>query len=206
MKTCRECGVEKPDVEFQPTRLKCRACVKLRQARWAAANADKRAEQAKRWATDNAETVKAYRADYYRKNKAELYAANRERALKNSAAVSAYNAEYRKANAERLREYRRGHYRQNKAAYYADNAKRRALCKQATPRWADMALIADVYRYAEIMRECGVDCHVDHAIPLISPLVCGLHTHDNLTVLLAEDNLRKSNSLCDAPTPGAPSV
>lgn len=73
------------------------------------------------------------------------------------------------------------------------NQKRKAAKRQAVPAWADHDLIADIYAYARIMRDHGVDCHVDHEVPLRGKLVSGLHTHDNLTVLLATDNLRKGN-------------
>lgn len=43
----------------------------------------------------------------------------------------------------------------------------------------------------------GVLHHVDHIVPLISPLVCGLHVGNNLRVIPAVENMRKSNKLIE---------
>ena len=43
---------------------------------------------------------------------------------------------------------------------------------------------------------CFQEYHVDHIIPLKNSKVCGLHTQDNLQIIPAHDNLRKSNKLC----------
>ena len=72
--------------------------------------------------------------------------------------------------------------------------KRRAVKLNAHAGWADNDLIADIYEYAAIMRQHGVEAEVDHIVPLQGELVCGLHTHDNLTVILAEHNRSKRNA------------
>lgn len=67
-------------------------------------------------------------------------------------------------------------------------AARRALCKQATPAWADKQEIQNVYLEARHMQ-----MHVDHIVPLNHPLVCGLHVWENLQVLTPFANMQKNN-------------
>lgn len=40
----------------------------------------------------------------------------------------------------------------------------------------------------------GVQHSVDHIVPLIHPLVCGLHCEDNLEITTLAANIQKSNN------------
>lgn len=109
--------------------------------------------------------------------------------------------EARRAHQQRNREeYRRrnsAYDREHKPQRAAREAYRRAMKLNATPSWLtqqhkkDMELL-----YVErdkLRSEKGIMYHVDHVVPLISEVVCGLHVPWNLQVIPAIDNMKKSN-------------
>lgn len=81
----------------------------------------------------------------------------------------------------------KNHYVNNKEGYIARAIQRRTRRKLATPMWADLNKLKEIYR------DCPKGMHVDHIIPLQGELVSGLHIETNLQYLSAEDNLAKSN-------------
>lgn len=68
-------------------------------------------------------------------------------------------------------------------------AKRKAQRLKATPSWAEPELINLIYAEAAARK-----LHVDHVVPLISPVVCGLHVHTNMALLTKSENSRKRNA------------
>lgn len=97
------------------------------------------------------------------------------------------SALYKASNREKTRQASSKHYVNNRAYYLAKTALYRANKVRATPIWADLVKIKEVYL------NCPVDMHVDHIFPLNSDWVCGLHNEFNLQYLSPEDNLKKSN-------------
>lgn len=70
----------------------------------------------------------------------------------------------------------------------------RRQTRRATPPWADMKAIALLYKEAQRMTRLTGELYVvDHIVPKINPLVCGLHVHWNLRVIHWLENARKSN-------------
>lgn len=70
----------------------------------------------------------------------------------------------------------------------------RAQTRRATPAWADRKAIAAVYAEAKrLTRETGELHVVDHIVPKISKLVCGLHVPTNLRVVHWAENSAKGN-------------
>lgn len=108
--------------------------------------------------------------------------------------------EYRAAQSERNRiryaqdlehnrEVRKEHYYNNKEMYKINCANRRAAKLNATPKWADMDKIKEIYL------NCPEGYEVDHIYPLQSDLVCGLHIPINLQYLTMSENRSKGNKM-----------
>jgi hypothetical protein len=71
---------------------------------------------------------------------------------------------------------------------------RQKRVKQATPKWADLNVIKEVYIQAqELTKQTGIPYEVDHIIPLQGKLVSGLHVLANLQILTEKENQTKNN-------------
>lgn len=209
-KFCPSCETAKPFDAFHEVKGKpnayCKPCLY---------------EKQKGYRERNAEAVKARKREYREKNRERLLAKDRAYYEANKERINAQNKAYYEANKDRmlawqkeyanrpdrvektresLRKYKaankhiiKAEYENNKPAYFERAARRRATKKQATPAWADIEAIREYYRAARAFRKYGYDFHVDHIVPLKSPLVSGLHTEANLRLLPGADNLSKHN-------------
>lgn len=73
---------------------------------------------------------------------------------------------------------------------YPDFIRRR----HAQPAWAEKKAIALIYRSSkERTAVTGIAHQVDHDIPIMGKRVCGLHVEQNLRIIVASENMRKSN-------------
>lgn len=91
-------------------------------------------------------------------------------------------------NPKRYKEYARKTRRSNPLPYRLKVQLRRRKYRLATPAWANKYKIAEIYKEAAIKGK-----EVDHIVPLVSHLVCGLHCEANLQLLSVSENRRKSN-------------
>jgi hypothetical protein len=133
----------------------------------------------RRWREKNRGKVRAKKREYYRSHKA----AENQRAR-----------EYHHANAGRIRANKKKWKAENPGRCRALESRRRAAKLRATVSWADQDAIAAPYVESRRLTEAtGVVHHVDHVVPLISDIVCGLHWEGNLQILPALENWRKRN-------------
>ena len=101
---------------------------------------------------------------------------------------------FSKANKVRSAEYTRN----NRDKANAKSALRRANRNRATMGFDEKEFedffLKEIYHLA-LLRESvtGVKWQVDHTVPLLSEMVCGLHWHGNLKLITAYENLSKSN-------------
>lgn len=173
---CMECAKEKNSSE------KMKAYKKQHKLK----NKDRYLEKQRKTRAENPEKFKEYHRNYFQANKEKLTKQNRQRHKEKVAADPAYREKVRKQKEE---------WRINNRDYFTKYAiKRSTVLQKATPSWADLSAITTKYKERECMNGLtGVEHHVDHIIPLQGKNVCGLHVASNLRVILARDNLAKSN-------------
>jgi len=131
---------------------------------------------------------------YYAENGEKIRQMRRERGstrrVKDRAAAKAYYW----MNREKCIESAKRYIKQNYAKTLQRVSSRRAKSKMATPGWADKEKIKRIYSDAQLLN-CfdGPRAQVDHIVPLVSDLVCGLHCEQNLQILWNNENLKKGN-------------
>jgi len=188
----------------------CPPCDKQYKHEWYLRNQERLKAQAIAWRAANRERYLANNKRYYETNKPEIAKKQREYQIKNMDRHLQRSAEWRKKNLDkardnearyrernrdvcnsRIREWKKSNV--SKVTLYS--TARRKRNRDAIPKWADMQKIRQLYRLAEHMRRAsGINYQVDHIVPLISPIVCGLHCEANLRIVTQEENLKKSNT------------
>lgn len=167
MKKCKRCLAEKPFTSF-------RADPRYKEGfgSWCTECHRQRNSE---WAKQNREKLSKKSAEWKLSNLDKARAANRKFKDQNKTRLKEQYAEWAKANPDKMR---------------AATAQRKAAKLRATPVWADLDAIASIYKDASSR---SGRWHVDHIVPLQSPLVSGLHCEANLQIIPAADNESKRN-------------
>jgi hypothetical protein len=136
----------------------------------------------KEYRDKNKEEILARKKKRYEKNRETLIARVKEHYIKHKEKILARCKEYRKENKGKIR---------------AHWGKRRADKRNRTPKWLskdDLWILENAYELAHIRSNMfGFNWHVDHIIPLRGTTISGLHVPNNIQVVPATWNLRKSN-------------
>jgi hypothetical protein len=165
MLNCSKCGVAKPENDFSV-----------------------RADRARGYNSHCKQCVRLVNKISYDKNKVARRAAASAYRVLHPPTDSQYQKEYRDAHRDESRVYHREYACKYPDKKSAVSVARRARKLKATPLWADSTKVARFYTQCKIEEKLtGLKMHVDHIIPLVHPLVCGLHNEFNLQILTASE-------------------
>ena len=124
---------------------------------------------------------KTERAKKLSRKSSKIYRSNNKDLINAKAKVYYYN------NLEKTYLTKKKTRQKRRALDLAYVRMRQANKIKATPKWANLEKIKEIYL------NCPSGYHVDHIVPLKNKNVCGLHVENNLEIVTAEYNLKKSN-------------
>ena len=165
---------------------------------------EKKRKASKLYRLNNKEKITTYNKKYYSKNKEHCLMVIKQWRLKNKERIKETNRLYNLNNKFKVKEMARLYLLNNREkrketvrltrlnnphTQKAITAKRRALKLKATPKFANLNKIKEIYK------NCPKGYVVDHIVPLQGKVVCGLHVEWNLQYLTPLQNSSKSNKL-----------
>lgn len=186
MKTCCTCKIEKPHTCFGKSsqakdgyRHRCRGCRAIEHVIWYEKNKEAVAERTR---LDRIANPEKYRERYerdYKKRRLSIIEKTSEWGIKNREKKYSYCLKSRRERPDR--------YRASMMRYWTSK-------KNRTVPYSD-PLAIEFWYFLAILKEriTGNKYHVDHIIPLQGKTISGLHHENNLQLLTAEENIRKSN-------------
>jgi len=80
-----------------------------------------------------------------------------------------------------------------KDGFISKELRRHRNIRMATPKWANIDKICELYLKRDSMNQAGFNVVVDHIVPINHNYVCGLHCESNLEIISYRINEAKSN-------------
>ena len=209
MKTCTQCAVEKPEVEFYKSVARCKQCVAIDRKAYYQKNRNKILEARKQHYENNRDTILDYKKQFHDENRSQKCEYNKAYREANRDALIEYTrrwqadnlADWRNSNREKINAQARDRRKTDeyRAISLGYAQKRRARKLQAATNWdpeLDDLVVSEAAILAKLREKIvGGKWHIDHVIPLKNKIVCGLHNAYNLAVIPAIENMRKGNRL-----------
>lgn len=137
----------------------------------------------------NKERYTKHKKAYYERNKTTVITRSKQWALDNPEKVLDAKRKSREKHRAKGNAAAQNWKRINKEKVREYTAFRRAQKKLATPKWVNRKTLREIYK------NCPEGFEVDHIIPLVSDIVCGLHIPENLQYLPKTENRKKSNKV-----------
>lgn len=190
MKICTACLENLPLAEFYVRKISndgltsnCKKCLSAKHKLKYAANRTELLQKAKTRYDEKRDSILAYQKQFYQNNAEKIKEYGRNYSSKNREVITekrrTYHSNWSKKNAYKICEY---------------TARRYIAKRKATLLNVELWKIREFYIQAEqLTKSTGIKHHVDHIVPIISKIVCGLHNHYNLQVITATENQIKSN-------------
>lgn len=151
-------------------------------------NQEKIKDRARNYKINNKDTVFITNRLYREINIEKIKVDKQEYRINNKTNVAKWSKKYQSANKERIAATKSIYMQNNGSLFTSLRAKRRAAKRCATPLWANLDKINEIYLQAKTQGK-----HVDHVIPLRGKMVSGLHVEANLQLLDPILNLVKGN-------------
>lgn len=196
--TCYTCQRHRSDRWYENTKEERKEKSRERSKKYYLENRKEIKAKTRAYKEENREYYANYMKKYYEKNKEKLQKDSKEYYENNKDHLLELCRQYCLRNKDRVAEIKRRHIEKHRTRYRERSAARRLREKKATPRWASIDEIYDVYELAEFLtEESGEQYHVDHIVPIYGKNVCGLHVAINLRAITAFENMSKGNKLIE---------
>lgn len=152
----------------------------------------------KKYYNKNKDKIKANVKKWVDINKADVHARLRRYYSDNSEVIKNRSKQYYYDNydvcIETRAKYRRINYKEINRKNLPNVRLRQARKLNATPSWYNHDKVKAIYEESHrLTLETNIQHHVDHIYPLKGKTVCGLHSHENLQILPAKENMTKGN-------------